>query len=124
MKRRLQWFALLSVLVMAFAAGTLFASTAHAVSPSDIKLKYDLNKRLLLVTITHDTTQDRLNYVKFVEIKKNGSVVSIHTYSTQPDGKAFTYQYKIKAIEEDTLQAVVTFNKSGSRISPVLIVAP
>lgn len=124
MKRRLQWFALLSVLVMAFAAATLFASTAHAVSPSDIKLKYDLNKRLLLVTITHDTTQDRSNYVKFVEIKKNGSVVSIHTYSTQPDGKAFTYQYKINAIEEDTLQAVVTFNKSGSRISPVLIVTP
>ena len=124
MKRRLQWFALLSVLVTAFAAGTLFASKGHAVSPSDIKLKYDLNKRLLLVTITHDTAEDRSNYVKFVEIKKNGSVVSIHTYSAQPDGKTFTYQYKINAIEEDTLQALVTFNKSGIRTSPVLIVAP
>lgn len=76
------------------------------------------------MTIIHDTAEDRLNYVKFVEIKKNGSVVSIHTYSSQPDGKAFTYQYKINAIEEDTLQAVVTFNKTGIRTSPVLIVAP
>jgi len=124
MKRGMKRLVFLSVLAAVFAAWTFSSLTVHAVSPSNIKLKYDLNNRLLQVTIIHDTAEDRLNYVKFVEIKKNGSVVSIHTYSSQPDGKAFTYQYKINAIEEDTLQAVVTFNKTGIRTSPVLIVAP
>jgi hypothetical protein len=124
MNRRLKEIASCVVWVAAFSACTFFAPTLNAAPPPYIKLTYDLNKHLLLVTIIHDTIQDRSNFVKFVEIKKNGTVVSIHTYNTQPEGKVFTYQYKINAIEEDTLQAVVTFNKSGIRTSDVLIVGP
>lgn len=124
MKKGLVCVALLSCFLMAFAACFIVLQKAHAAPPSDIKLRYDLGKRLLLVTISHDTTQDRANYIKFIEIKKNGLVVSINTYSQQPEGKFFTYQYRINAMEDDTLQAVVTFNKSGVRTSPMLTVTP
>jgi len=124
MKMGLYGFTMLSVLLVVFTACAIFSPVSHAAAPSHVMLKYNLNQRLLLVTIIHDTTQDKLNFVKFVEIKKNGTVVSIHTYSSQPEGTTFTYQYKVNAIEEDTLQVVVTFNKSGSRTSPVLIVSP
>ena len=124
MSRGIPWFASLSVLWVTLVSCLAFSSVGHAASPSNIKLKYDFNKRLLMVAINQDATQDRSDFVKFVEIKKNGAVVSIHTYNSQPEGKSLMYQYKVNAIEEDTLQVVITFNKSGSRTSPLLIVGP
>ncbi len=94
----------------------------YATPPESIHLKYTLAIQTLSITVTHDTMLKGSHHIKYIEIKKNGTVVSINTYTEQPTGKTFTYQYKISAIEEDTFQAKATCNMWGNKSSAVLTV--
>ncbi|MRR16825.1 MAG: hypothetical protein EG826_10260 [Deltaproteobacteria bacterium] len=93
-----------------------------ATPPESIGLKYTLATQTLSVTVTHDTMLKGSHHIKYIEIKKNGAVVSINTYTEQPTGKTFTYQYTIPAIEEDTFQVKATCNMWGNKSSAVLTV--
>jgi hypothetical protein len=104
--------------------GCMMPASAGATPPANIKLRYDLTSHLLSVTIVHNSMGNSAHYIKFVEIKKNGTVVSINTYNAQPDAAIFSYNYRMNAMEEDTLQAVVTCSQGESRASAVLTVAP
>jgi len=109
--------------VMALIA-CLYPRAGYATPPESVGLKYTLATQTLSVTVTHDTMLKGSHHIKYIEIKKNGAVVSINTYTEQPTGKTFTYQYKIPAIEEDTFQVKVTCNMWGNKTSALLTVTP
>ncbi len=124
MKRGMGWIGLISVLFIAWIACFIMPACAGATPPSSVRLRHDLASNILVVTIVHDNAGKSDHYIKFVEIKKNGTVVSINTYNTQPSAAIFSYNYRINSLEEDTFQAVVTCSHGESRSSAVLTVVP
>ncbi len=101
----------------------LFGSLAvYASPPENIQAKYNLKTQTLLVTIAHDSMFKGSHFIKYVEIKKNGTTVSINTYDSQPTGNNFTYTYKIPAIEEDTFVVVCTCSRGDKKSSSELMV--
>lgn len=124
MKRNFRFTWLFFWALIAFSAGCFYPQSSYATPPENIQLKYTLSTQTLAVTITHDTMFKGSHHIKYVEIKKNGSAVSINTYTSQPAGKTFTHQYKIPAIEEDTFLVTATCNMYGSKTSSLLTVTP
>lgn len=122
MKNDFKAACLFSCLCIITLIACLCPRTGYATPPDSIQLKYALATQTLSVTVTHDTMLKGSHHVKYVEIKKNGAVVSISTYTEQPAGKTFTYQYQIPAIEEDTFQVKATCNMWGNKSSAVLTV--
>lgn len=96
--------------------------SSYATPPEDIQIRYSLRTQVLLVTLKHDTMFKGSHFIKFIEIKKNGAVVSINTYESQPSGNTFMESYRIPAIEDDTFQVTATCNMYGSKTSAVLTV--
>ncbi|OGP67621.1 MAG: hypothetical protein A2031_09550 [Deltaproteobacteria bacterium RBG_19FT_COMBO_43_11] len=88
---------------------------ALADPPQDVKLAYDLNSQTLTVTITHKSSFPGFHYIKSVEIKKNGIVVSTNTYDKQSDSATFSNTYKIAADKGDSLEATVSCSLSGNK---------
>lgn len=122
MKRNIRLTPLFFLALIVFSAACFYPRSGNATPPENIQLQYNLRTQMLLVTITHDSMFKGSHYIKFVEIKKNGGVVSINTYNSQPTGETFSYSYRIPAIEEDTIVVTATCNMSGSKTSPVLTV--
>jgi hypothetical protein len=124
MRRHWKWIRLICVSLFTFTVCVIALPSAYATPPASIKLRYDLNSHILSVVIVHDNMDKSSHYIRIVEIKKNGTVVSVKAYDSQPQRLLFTYQYRIKAIEEDTFQAIVTCSQGESQASAVLTVAP
>lgn len=122
MKRNLGLVQIFSIAWFVFFIGCFYPQLSYATPPETVQIKYDLSTQTLSVTITHNTIVKGSHYIKFVEIKKNGTTVSINTYDSQPTGASFTYHYRIPAIEEDTFQAVASCNLWGSKASSLLSV--
>jgi hypothetical protein len=95
---------------------------AWADPPQGVQLKYNLNAQILFVTITHSSLMNGSHYVKWVEIKKNGRIVSIQTYKEQPASDTFTYLYKIQGVEDDTFEVTAACNLYGTKSSAALTV--
>ena len=114
----------LAIVLMIFFLGAFVPQAVFATPPATVELKYSIQSQILSVMITHDTALKNNHYIKFVEIKKNGIVVSINNYDSQPTREVFVYRYRIPAIEEDTFQAVVNCNLWGSKTSALLTVTP
>lgn len=122
MKRNFRWTPLFFLALIIFSVACFYPQSSYATPPEDVQVKYNLSSQTLLVTITHDSMFKGSHHIKFVEIKKNGAVVSINTYTSQPSGKSFTYSYKIPAIEEDTFVVTATCNMYGTKTSSMLTV--
>ncbi len=88
---------------------------ALADPPQDVKIAYDFNSQTLTVTITHKSSFPGFHYIKSVEIKKNGIMVSASTYDKQPDSATFSYTYKVAADKGDTLEATANCSLSGNK---------
>lgn len=88
-------------------------SFAHA--PKDVQLSYDSTSQTLSVTMTHKTPFPNSHYIKTVEIKKNGNVVSAQKYENQPDQATFTYSYNVPAKAGETFEVTVNCSLFGSK---------
>jgi len=104
-----------SVVLILAAVCCLYPQTSFASSPQDVKLEYDANTQTLTVTITHKTSSPNYHYIKYVEIKKGGAVVSKNKYENQPDPVTFTYKYKVPASEGETIKVTATCSIIGSK---------
>ena len=78
-------------------------------------MSYDSTSQMLTVTITHKSPFPSFHYIKSVEIKKNGIVVSTNQYKNQPDQATFTYSYKVAATVGDTLEVKASCSLYGSK---------
>jgi len=103
----------LAVAVMLFLAG--FPTDARAHPPKDVQLSYDAASQKLTATITHNSMSPARHYLKQVEIKKNGAVVSNNLYKSQPDKASFTYTYSVPAAPGDVIEVTGICNIYGSK---------
>jgi len=93
----------------------LYPQTSFATAPQDIKLEYDASTQTLTVTITHKSIATDFHFIKYVEIKKGGAVVSNNRYESQPDPETFTYKYKVPAAEGEMIEVTGTCSIFGSK---------
>ena len=94
---------LICILIL-FAVCFIYPQTSLANAPQDVKLSYDSQSQMLTVTITHKSPFPNFHYIKIVEIKNNGNIVSINKYKNQPAQATFTYSYKVPAKVGETLE--------------------
>ena len=106
--------------VLAFFA--FYPVTAGAHGPKEVKLAYDIGSKTLEATITH-TPHSESHYIQKVEIKKNGEVVTLQEYSSQPT-ETFTYSYKVEAVAGDVIELKASCNRFGSRTEKLTVGQP
>jgi hypothetical protein len=81
-------------------------ATAHA--PSNIAISYNPDMHKLSVTVTHPVDDPKTHYVRSVQVKINGAVISDPQYKSQPGRNSFTYTYDVMANPGDTVWVVAT----------------
>jgi hypothetical protein len=116
---------IISIGILIFAAAvflTLYPGVVGAHSPGEVKLDYDLPAQTLQSTITH-TRFSEGHYINKVEIRKNGNLVSLLEYRSQPS-ETFTYSYKVTAVAGDVLEVKAYCNKFGSKEEKLTVGPP
>ena len=99
----------------------MYPQTSFANAPQDVKLSYDSNSQMLEVTITHKSPFPNFHYIKIVEIKNNGNIVSTNKYKNQPDQATFTYSYKVAAKAGETLEVKASCSLYGSKTTNLTV---
>ena len=92
-----------------------------ASAPKSVDLIYDMSTQNLSVTINHQTLFAGMHHIKYVEIKKNGMLISKNIYGTQPTGSIFTYTYNIPVQKGDVFDVTATCNLWGHKTSALVI---
>lgn len=105
------------------AVALLLPSVSHATAPSLVEPTYDLATETLSVRIRHWSLVNSLHYIKSVEIKVNGTLVSNNEYHKQP-GAEFTYTYHVAASPGDVIEVTARCNLWGSRTVDLTIAEP
>jgi hypothetical protein len=80
--------------------------TAHA--PSNITIGYNPDMHKLSVTITHPVDDPKTHYIRGVQVKINGAVISDPVYKSQPGRTSFTYTYDVMANPGDAVWVIAT----------------
>jgi hypothetical protein len=114
-------YVMLILSAVLLAAICFYPQVSFATPPQEVKLEYDANSQTLAVSITHKSAFPGFHYIKTVEIKKNGTVVSTNTYENQPAQDTFTYKYKVPAAEGETLEVTAACSLYGSKTVNLVI---
>jgi hypothetical protein len=94
------------LVVVAFLILLVLPVTAHA--PSDITIAYNPDMHRLSVTVTHPVDDPKTHYIRGVQVKINGEVISDPSYKSQPGRNSFTYPYDVMLNPEDSVWVVAT----------------
>ena len=108
-----------AVIIGLFSLANTQMASAHP--PKDVSISYDLAQQILSVTISHKTTFTSRHYIESVIITKNGAVVSIQEYSSQPKENPIIYTYPISAAAGDTLEVKATCRIFGSKEATIRV---
>jgi hypothetical protein len=112
---------ILSKYLQAVLLGCLFLcfspQPSYATPPTSVNLIYDMKTQTLSVTIDHYTLSAGMHHIKYVEIKKNGMLISKNEYDTQPTKSIFTYTYSMPAAKGDVFEVTATCNLWGKETS-------
>lgn len=111
---------LIGILIL-FSICFMYPRTSLAHAPQDVKLSYDSQSQILTVTITHKSPFPGVHYIKSVEIKKNGNVVSASKYENQPDQATFAYRYNVPAAAGETLETTANCSLFGSKTANLTV---
>jgi len=93
------------------------AANAHV--PKEISLAHDMQTQMLQATITH-TNFSANHYIYKVEIRKNGNLVSLQEYKSQPS-ETFTYDYNIMGAAGDLIEVKAYCSRFGSRSASLTV---
>jgi hypothetical protein len=96
-------------------------TTANAHRPGSVTLAYNIDTKVLSVTISHSVSNPEKHYVDKVKIAVNGGLTKTVEYTSQPDNVTFTYQYSIEATEGDELKVRAECSYFGSRTAKVIV---
>ena len=80
MKRNVRTIIMISGTVLFLLAVFSYPQKSYANPPQSVTVSYDSGSQNLTVTISHKSSSTGFHYIKYVEIKKNGIVVSNNTY--------------------------------------------
>lgn len=120
LKNRIFFKGFLMLAAVLFAALHPAAAIAHA--PSDVAVNYDLASQTLEAAIKHTRFSDG-HYIEKVEVKKNGNIVILQEYKSQPT-ETVVYSYKVTAGAGDILEVKASCNKFGSRTQKITVGQP
>lgn len=81
---------------------------ATATAPSNITITYNPDMHRLFVTVTHPTENPETHYIRGVQVKINGEVISDPTYKNQTGRTSFTKSYDVMANPGDSVWVVAT----------------
>ncbi len=73
----------------------VFSSMAYAHPPSDIKITFDSNTKMLNAVIMHDVATPLTHYIKQVDVGLNGKDIITQTISRQDNLDTQTVSYLI-----------------------------
>ncbi|HUN55031.1 MAG TPA: hypothetical protein VMU29_07750 [Smithella sp.] len=116
LKSRLLPAVIILICVFCFAV-----KPSYATPPKSVDLAYDAMTQTLSVTINHFTLAKSMHYIKLVEIKKNGALLSKNEYTAQPTDSVFTYTYKVQAVKGDILEVTASCNFWGHKTSSLTV---
>jgi hypothetical protein len=102
-----KWTAVPFFLVLA-AVLCFFMVPATAHAPSNIAIAYNPDMHKLSVTVTHPVDDPKTHFVRGVQVKINGDVISDPSYKSQPGRNSFTYTYDVMLNPEDSVWVVAT----------------
>jgi len=105
---------ILFILLFIVAILPLFTSQVNAHPPEKMTLTYDINTKMLNVTITHIVKNTTEHYIKTLTIEKNNVLILTKQYDSQPSTTSFTYTYPINAIGSDEITVTAYCIISGS----------
>lgn len=108
-------------ILILFAVCFMYPQTSLANPPQDVKLSYDSQSQMLTIAITHKSSFPSFHYIKNVEVKKNGTVVSANQYENQPGQATFTYSYKVPAVAGEMLEAKASCSLYGSKTTNLTV---
>jgi len=96
---------------------TLLCGFAGAHSPSDVEVKYNELSSELAVTITHQVENPGTHYVKQVTVRQGTTILADSSYTSQPDGSSFTYNFSLPQLKGSVgeISVEVKCNQFGSR---------
>jgi hypothetical protein len=96
---------------------TLLCGFAGAHSPSDVEVKYNELSGELAVTIVHHVENPGTHYVKQVTVRQGTMVLADSSYTSQPDGSSFTYNFSLPQLKGSVgeISVEVKCNQYGSR---------
>jgi hypothetical protein len=96
---------------------TLLCGFAGAHSPSDVEVRYNELSGELAVTIVHQVENPGIHYVKQVTVRQGITVLADSSYTSQPDGSSFTYNFSLPQAKGSLgeISVEVKCNQFGSR---------
>jgi hypothetical protein len=83
-----------------------FSSTAYAHPPSDIKITFDTNTRILKAVITHNVSDVKKHFINKVEVELNGREIINHAISQQDNKNTQTVSYLIPDVKAGDMLSV------------------
>jgi len=90
-----------------------FSTCVNAHSPSDMKISYDTETKIIDATITHQVPNPDAHYIFKIEVKINDELYKTFDYTSQP-GTTFSYDLEgIEANVSDTIQVKALCNQGG-----------
>jgi hypothetical protein len=110
-----------SILFLFFIFCFLYPQSASAHIPENVQLEYDSYTHVLKVTITHNTSAPDTHFIKSVVIKKNGVILSMNEYESQPARDTFTYVYDVSVEDGDTFEVTANCSIFGDKTNTLVI---
>ena len=83
------------VILIMFVAFFAAVSTAYAHPPSDIKISFDPQTKMLQAVIIHNTSNPASHYIKKVDVAINGKEIIGQEISKQDNNESQTVHYLI-----------------------------
>lgn len=111
----------LVILIVCLMTCAVCPTTANAHRPGSVTLDYNIDTKVLSVTITHSVSNPAEHYVDKIKIALNGEIIKTFEYTSQPDNSTFTYQYSIEAKEGDELKVRTECSYFGSRTVKLIV---
>ncbi|MFX0179447.1 MAG: hypothetical protein ACFE78_04605 [Candidatus Hodarchaeota archaeon] len=104
---------LYSLTILFIIGITITNISVKAHSPTDMSLIYSSSSDELQVTITHNVGDPNTHYIQTITIRVNGSIDSIHPYTSQPTSSTFVRVYNVTANIGATIQVTAECNQGG-----------
>lgn len=95
-------------ILLAAAFLLLLVLPATATAPSNITITYNPDMHRLFITVTHPTEDPNTHYIRGVQVKINGLVISDPAYKNQTGRTSFTKTYDVMANPGDAVWVVAT----------------
>jgi hypothetical protein len=110
------------VLLVAFLIFSAVVSTAFAHPPSDIKITFDPQTKMLEAVIMHNTSNPATHYIKKVDIGLNGVEIIEQTISREDNNASQTVRYLISDVRDGDVVSVEGYCNLSGKLKKDIVV--